>query len=170
MSSDEDNRAKLWGVDPEVLKREEEKAKEEPPTPKEDKTREDAAKLGIELPALPQWAKAWLTRPLVREGDAVFESYRHLNAEQKEVLCSFPIHSVVWCSCCNDYRIVIHAEPCTFEGPYGRIHLLTVVLADNSTGKRHPSIAERCTMIGYKRGLEPSVMRALCYPPSSAAN
>ena len=56
MSSDEDNRAKLWGVDPEVLKREEEKAKEEPPAPKEDKTREDAARLGIELPPLPHWA------------------------------------------------------------------------------------------------------------------
>jgi hypothetical protein len=170
MSSDEDNRAKLWGVDPEVLKREEEKAKEEPSAPKQDKTREDAARLGIELPPLPQWASLWLKRPLIRDGDLVFESYRHLAQEHKEAMCRFPLHSVVWCSCCNDFRMVIYAEPCAFEGPYGLIHLVTLVLADNATGKRHPSIAERCTVVGYKRGLEPQVMRALCYPSPASAN
>lgn len=171
MSSDEDNRAKLWGVDPEVLKREEEKHQQNPASavtpsaPKEDKTQDDAARLGIELPPLPQWASEWVKRPMLKPID-LDEGFRKYTPEQKRLMVKFPMHCLVFCQCCSGFGVVLLVGQEVIHSRLGTLSIVTLQLA-NGKGDRHATIEDRVQIVGYKRGLEPAVMEALFNPPSA---
>lgn len=162
------SRAKLWGIDASLIERAEQhppndqKPHEEAAPAKDrlarDIVREEAAKLGIDLPPLPPWAQRWMES----DGSAhlpPLDVFAKMSLGARALVCEYPYLSIVQCTCCGQIGYVREYSIEHAESKCGPILLKFVRLILNDGQLGHASTEERIILCGYRKGCTPEDMR-----------